>query len=47
MSTKKKGFVLLSKEWAKHLGFGKTLFWSAHRKAEQRQIKKELEIILY
>ncbi len=43
MSSKKKGFVILCKEWAKHLKpYGRRLFWSSHRKAEQREINKQL-----
>ena len=39
MSTKKKGILTLSKEWAKHLRkYGKRVFWSAERKAAQRYL---------
>jgi len=42
MSTKKKGLLTVSDEWAKHLRkFGKRLFWKKERQAERELIKKQ------
>ena len=42
MSTVKKDVLTKSGEWAKHLRtWGKRLFWKKHRKAEQREARKE------
>jgi len=44
MSNVKKGQLIKPKEWAKHLRkFGKRVFWSAHRKAEQKEIKQQIK----
>ena len=42
MATKKKGFVRLSGEWARHLRpYLSRRFWKQHRKAERKLIRNE------
>lgn len=44
MSTKKKGVLTTSKEWAAHLRrYGKRVFWKRERKAAKHEIKKTLK----
>ena len=41
MSTKKKGMLTVSKEWARHLRpYGRRQFWSAERMAVRHALKK-------
>jgi hypothetical protein len=40
MATVKKGILLPSPEWWKHLRWVKRVFWKKHRKAEQRLCRK-------
>jgi hypothetical protein len=41
MATKKKGVLVTSLEWARHLrSYSKRRFWKAHRKAEKAEVKK-------
>jgi len=42
MATKKKGILTSAPQWWDHLKDWKKVFWSAERKAVQRQIKKEI-----
>jgi len=42
MATKKKGILTSAPQWRDHLKDWKKVFWSAERKAVQRQIKKEI-----
>jgi len=42
MTTKKKGLLTVSGEWAQHLRkFGKRFFWKGERKAGKKLIRKE------
>jgi len=42
VSTIKKGVLVFSGEWAKHLRrWGKRQFWKKNRKAEGREIKEQ------
>jgi hypothetical protein len=42
MSTKKKGLLTTSGEWAKHLRkWGKRVFWKKERKAAKKELTKE------
>jgi len=44
MSTKKKGQLTTSPEWAKHLKkIGKRFFWKGERLAEKKMIDKEIK----
>ena len=44
MSTKKKGLLTTSNEWAKHLRkWGKRLFWKTERKEGKREALKSNE----
>jgi hypothetical protein len=43
MATVKRGVLITSPEWWKHLRWTKTLFWSRHRVAERKEIDYELE----
>ena len=41
MSTKKKGILIVSTEWAKHLRkFGKRYFWKRHRQTTKNLCRK-------
>jgi len=41
MANKKKGQLIVSKEWAKHLRkWGKRAFWKANRQASKKIISK-------
>jgi len=42
MATVKKGVLVKSPEWWKHLRWCKRLFWKRHRKAEMRETAKEV-----
>jgi hypothetical protein len=45
MSSKKKGQLTTSKEWAKHLRkFSKRQFWKGERKASKKNIRLELYV---
>lgn len=47
MSTKRKGLLIVSKEWAKHLRkFGKKMFWRRHRKAEKKEIHHDIRGVI-
>ena len=39
----KKGHLVKPPQWWKHLKEWKRVFWKRHRKAEQREIKKDTE----
>lgn len=40
MSTKKKGLLTVSKEWAKHLRkWGKRVFWKRERKTSKQSLR--------
>jgi hypothetical protein len=41
MATVKKGVLVPSPEWWKHLRRVKRLFWKRHRRAEQRLARRE------
>lgn len=42
MTTKKKGILLTSREWVKHLRPKfKRIFWSSHRIQEKKLLKKD------
>jgi hypothetical protein len=43
MATKKKGILVKSPQWWKHLRDWKRTFWKKHRKAERRTARKEGE----
>lgn len=41
MSTKKKGFLVLDKEYRQHLRkYGRRVFWKRHRKVEKASLRK-------
>lgn len=42
MATVKKGILVPSPEWWKHLKWVKRLFWKRHRKAEMKDVQKRL-----
>ena len=47
MANVKKGNLTPPLEWAKHLRYyGKRLFWSSERKAQDREITKQVESTL-
>lgn len=47
MANVKKGNLTSPLEWAKHLrSYGKRLFWSSERKAQDREITKQTESTL-
>lgn len=44
MSTKKKGLLTTSGEWARHLRkFGKRIFWRGERSSSKEEIIKQLK----
>lgn len=42
MAHVRKGHLVRSPQWAKHLKDWKRVFWSSHRMAERKLIKREI-----